>query len=323
MRRLPLVLALWALPAALVAAGAGAKDLTFAQLIRATLDGGEVGNTTEAEAPLGVPLHSYVRRMSLYTTQTADKRARSFSVVVDRAEPDKPLALVMDRFEEADGLTDFYCFRLGVDGTLEKARRARAKTDGDAASPVEDELLDVSSPTVAAVFKAERDFWLQGRFRGLWQPIKAVVPEEALKPALSPKQLAAAGKPFGLRYARAEGAAAVYEDERAGAEVVVPAGYRLTPAVKSRQVAYDFGMRNESAPFEVRVRFDSTVKLGERYRACSERLKKEPDSCVATDPDLKTPAWAATFRANLTGGEEGRPAFPTPRWPRSSAPIGG
>jgi hypothetical protein len=165
-------------PAALAAAlilltGAGRRparaagtttELTVAQLVDRALREGAVATTNEADVFVGVTNHSLARRLDYYTTQTADGRAHACTVVVDRAAPDKPLALLWDRFEEKNGKTDFFVLRLGFDGTLVKVHRAQGRVQGDepVAGSLREQELDPASTQARAVFEQERTFWLQG-----------------------------------------------------------------------------------------------------------------------------------------------------------------
>lgn len=107
----------------------------------------------------------------------------------------------------------------------------------------------------------------------------------------------------GLRFEGQGADGTLYYDKRADAEVFLPAGYQIVPPVPNRQVVYDFGMKHEKDPFEVRVRFDPPLGPSpEQRRECEEKNKKEPGSCemVGMDPEVPSPAWALSMQMNLS-----------------------
>jgi hypothetical protein len=99
-----------------------------------------------------------------------------------------------------------------------------------------------------------------------------------------------------------------YRYAGAKADIIVPPGFELIPPAPS-QTKYDFGMRNKSLGYEVRVRFDPPMGTQAEYRACRERNKAKPGTCAMADPDLKDDTVAHMFRMNLTGGHEGKMAY--------------
>lgn len=127
--------------------------------------------------------------------------------------------------------------------------------------------------------------------------------------AAAREKLAAAGKPFHLRLEDADENGAVYSLEKVDAQILVPPGYHLVPPVRSKQVNYDFGIKHDAKAYEVRFRFDAMHNDNKAAADCKAKNAKEPGSCVMADLDAKNDAWAATFRANLSGGEDGRLTF--------------
>src|SRR5258707_4134474 len=103
-----------------------------------------------------------------------------------------------------------------------------------------------------------------------------------------------AGAAFGLQLVRRDAERVIYDHPQSDADIIVPDGYALVPAVSNMQVCYDFGLKHRRAAFEVRIRFDPYP--WERVEDCAERNRREPGSCVMADPDAKSPVWAMTFR---------------------------
>jgi hypothetical protein len=112
-----------------------------------------------------------------------------------------------------------------------------------------------------------------------------------------------AGAAFGLQLVRRDAGRAIYFDPRSNADVIVPDGYELVPAVRNLQVLYDFGIKHTRAAYEIRLRFDPYP--WEQVEDCAARNRRQPGSCVMADPDAESPVWAMTFRMNLSGGERG------------------
>lgn len=123
------------------------------------------------------------------------------------------------------------------------------------------------------------------------------------------KKLADAGRPFKLEFTQREDGIAVYHDKAANAWVFVPPGYHLAPPVKNSQVAYNFALKNDTAVYEVRIRFSPPMFSKQRLAECRDRNRKSPGTCTMADPDAKTPMVALMMRMNLSGGEQGRMTF--------------
>jgi hypothetical protein len=127
--------------------------------------------------------------------------------------------------------------------------------------------------------------------------------------AAAREKLAAAGKPYHLKFEDADENGAVYSLEKVDAQILVPVGYHLVPAVHSEQVNYDFAVKHDTKAYEVRFRFDAMHNDAKAAADCKAKNAQEPGSCFMADLDAKSDAWASTFRANLSGGEDGRLTF--------------
>ncbi|MDE2489616.1 MAG: hypothetical protein KGM24_02130 [Elusimicrobia bacterium] len=126
-------------------------------------------------------------------------------------------------------------------------------------------------------------------------PLRAV-PAIALALAAAPAAAAARAAEPGMRlayllhYLRRERGGIRYEDMLRRATVFLPSGYRF---VAVNDGLSQFAMRDESAPFELRFRFDSEAAL-ERTAA----------RAGAAPPDRPSPELAAVMLEHLAGADE-------------------
>ncbi|MFO1518711.1 MAG: hypothetical protein U1F57_03455 [bacterium] len=110
---------------------------------------------------------------------------------------------------------------------------------------------------------------------------------------------------FGLNLVKEEASGTLYHDPRGNADVFVPKGYQFALPVSNKQVSYNFGLKNQTRPYEVRLRFDPLSPTLQEHAACEKKNKERPGSCVMVNPDKMTPVWAQTMLMNLDGGKPG------------------
>src|SRR5438270_11247339 len=121
-------------------------------------------------------------------------------------------------------------------------------------------------------------------------------------PPASPPRAPGPDDAFGLQFERRTEQGTLYLDPRGNAEVFVPKGFRLVAPVESRQLAYDFAIKHETLPYEVRVRFDRPSATRKQLDECREKNRAQPGSCAMADPDHRSSMLAQTIGLNL-GGE--------------------
>ena len=109
------------------------------------------------------PADSTKKTFSVYEPDTTDGVVRIVDIVFSSSVP---IALSWDTRRVANGRSDNYIYRTGLDGALERAVRGEGKTDEsgrDIRGAGKATVLDVHSKEVRERFRREvLDFWLKG-----------------------------------------------------------------------------------------------------------------------------------------------------------------
>jgi hypothetical protein len=82
-------------------------------------------------------------------------------------------------------------------------------------------------------------------------------------------------------------------------EFTMPAGTTVIPIVKNRQVRYDYAVKFNDKPIEIRY---SVFSLGNRVADYKKFLKDHPPGSAMADPNASSKTFAYTVALNVGGG---------------------